>query len=58
MRRLLCLYFPGLAVDRLQREDPDLKYIGFHIPPDFVVGYGLDVGQRHRNLPEVRLWLP
>ena len=42
----------------LQREDPDLKYVGFHIPPDFVVGYGLDAGQRHRNLPEVRLWLP
>ena len=42
----------------MQREDPDLKYVGFHIPPDFVVGYGLDVGQRHRNLPEVRLWLP
>jgi hypoxanthine phosphoribosyltransferase len=42
----------------LQRDDPDLKYIGFHIPPDFVVGYGLDVGQRHRNLPEVRLWTP
>ena len=38
--------------------DPDLRYVGFHIPPDFVVGYGLDVGQRHRNLPEVRLWRP
>jgi hypoxanthine phosphoribosyltransferase len=42
----------------LQRDDPDLKYIGFHIPPDFVVGYGLDVSERHRNLAEVRLWTP
>ena len=30
----------------------------FSHPPDFVVGYGLDVGQRHRNLPEVRMWIP
>jgi hypoxanthine phosphoribosyltransferase len=42
----------------MQRDDPDLKYVGFHIPPDFVVGYGLDMDQRHRNLPEVRLWRP
>ena len=47
-----------LVKTELQREDPDLKYVGFHIPPDFVVGYGLDMDQRHRNLPEVRLWLP
>jgi hypoxanthine phosphoribosyltransferase len=45
-----------LVKEGLQREDPDIKYIGFRIPPDFVVGYGLDVAERHRNLPEVRLW--
>jgi hypoxanthine phosphoribosyltransferase len=31
----------------------DLKYVGFHIPPAFVVGYGLDVAERYRNLPFV-----
>jgi hypoxanthine phosphoribosyltransferase len=45
-----------LVKEGLQREDPDIKYVGFRIPPDFVVGYGLDVAERHRNLPEVRLW--
>src|SRR5437763_10436203 len=37
----------------LQRTDPDLRYEGFRIPPDFVVGYGLDVAERYRNLPYV-----
>ena len=45
-----------LVKEGLQRHDPDLKYVGFRIPPDFVVGYGLDVSERYRNLPEVRLW--
>jgi hypoxanthine phosphoribosyltransferase len=45
-----------LVKDGLQREDPDLRYVGFRIPPDFVVGYGLDVDERFRNLPEVRIW--
>jgi hypoxanthine phosphoribosyltransferase len=31
----------------------DLRYIGFRIPPAFVVGYGLDVAERYRNLPFV-----
>ena len=34
-----------------QALDPDLRYVGFEIPPDFVVGYGLDVAERGRNLP-------
>jgi len=42
-----------LVKDGLQSEDPDLRYVGFHIPPDFVVGYGLDVDERYRNLPFV-----
>jgi hypoxanthine phosphoribosyltransferase len=33
--------------------DLDLKYVGFRIPPAFVVGYGLDVAERYRNLPFV-----
>jgi hypoxanthine phosphoribosyltransferase len=45
-----------LVKEGLQREDPDIKYVGFKIPPDFVVGYGLDVDQRYRNLPSIRRW--
>ncbi len=33
-----------------QRVEIPLRYVGFTIPPDFVVGYGLDVGERYRNL--------
>jgi hypoxanthine phosphoribosyltransferase len=46
-----------LVKEGLQKIDPDLRYVGFSIPPNFVVGYGLDVDERYRNLPEVRLWL-
>jgi hypoxanthine phosphoribosyltransferase len=30
-----------------------IRYIGFEIPDTFVVGYGLDYAERHRNLPYV-----
>ncbi len=36
-----------------QKVDESLRYIGFEIPPDFVVGYGLDVSGRYRNLPYI-----
>ena len=36
-----------------QKHEPDLRYVGFRIPPAFVVGYGLDVAERYRNLPYV-----
>ncbi|HTW97517.1 MAG TPA: hypoxanthine phosphoribosyltransferase, partial [Acidimicrobiales bacterium] len=46
----------ALLVKRgLQRVPSDLRYVGFEIPPDFVVGYGLDYAERYRNLPDVRL---
>ena len=41
----------------LQKVDLDLKYVGFTIPPDFVIGYGLDVGERYRNLPYIAKYL-
>ena len=45
-----------LLKEGLQREDPELAYVGFRIPPDFVVGYGLDVAEKYRNLPDIRLY--
>jgi hypoxanthine phosphoribosyltransferase len=36
-----------------QKTDTELRYIGFTIPPAFVIGYGLDVAERYRNLPYV-----
>jgi len=39
------------------RVDPaTLQYVGFRIPDEWVIGYGLDAGQRWRNLPDVRVW--
>lgn len=31
----------------------DVEYIGFQIPDEFVVGYGLDYDQKYRNLPYI-----
>ena len=42
-----------LLKEGLQRVDLDLRYVGFTIPPVFVVGYGLDVDERYRNLPGI-----
>src|ERR1019366_4166438 len=36
-----------------QRTELDLRYVGFTIPADFVIGYGLDVAERYRNLPAI-----
>lgn len=42
-----------LLREGLQKTDTDLRYIGFTIPPAFVVGYGLDVAERYRNLDAI-----
>ncbi|KJL32176.1 hypoxanthine phosphoribosyltransferase [Microbacterium azadirachtae] len=36
----------------------DCKYVGFDIPPEFVVGYGLDYSERYRNLRDVAVLAP
>jgi hypoxanthine phosphoribosyltransferase len=38
--------------DRREVEVP-VDYIGFDIPDEFVVGYGLDFGELYRNIPEI-----
>ena len=40
-----------LRKEGIQKVPLDLRYIGFDIPNEFVVGYGLDYAERYRNLP-------
>jgi hypoxanthine phosphoribosyltransferase len=42
----------------MQKVDVNLRYVGFQIPPEFVVGYGLDYDERFRNLPYVATLKP
>src|SRR5438045_2938307 len=44
----------ALMTKPARREiDVPVRYIGFEIPDRFVVGYGLDLAERYRNLPYV-----
>ena len=37
-----------------RRKQPiEADYVGFSIPDEFVVGYGLDYAERYRNLPDI-----
>ena len=49
------LEFCSLLVREEQQADLDdlVKYAGFRLPQVWVVGYGLDVGQRNRNLGDI-----
>lgn len=40
-----------------QRMNFEVDYVGFEIEPQFVVGYGMDVAERYRNLPDLRVYL-
>lgn len=42
-------------LDKPERRVTEVKvdYVGFHIPDEFVVGYGLDYAQKYRNLPYI-----
>jgi hypoxanthine phosphoribosyltransferase len=50
-----------LAVTLLDRpyrrlvEDIPVRYVGFTVPDEFFVGYGFDLDERYRNLPDLRL---
>lgn len=47
-------------LDKKARRKVDIEgdYIGFEIPDEFVVGYGLDFAQKYRNLPDVCVLKP
>jgi len=42
-----------LRKEGIQQVPLDVRYVGFDIPNEFVVGYGLDFGERFRNLPYI-----
>ena len=49
-------------LDKPERRNPDITlkpdYIGFTIPNEFVVGYGLDFNEHYRNLPYIGVLKP
>ena len=46
----------ALLVRESSKARSSLRYVGFTLPPDFVLGYGLDVDERFRNLEEIRAY--
>ena len=38
--------------------DIDVKYVGFEVPDEFVVGYGLDYAEKYRELPYIGVLKP
>jgi hypoxanthine phosphoribosyltransferase len=47
-----------LKKETKNQADIELDYVGFKIPDEFVVGYGLDVAERFRNLPMIAIYQP
>jgi hypoxanthine phosphoribosyltransferase len=41
-----------------ENRDIQAEFLGFEIGPEFVVGYGLDLDEKYRNLPHVAVWDP
>lgn len=47
-----------LKKDLPENRDIPIDFLGFTIGPEFVVGYGLDLDEKFRNLPHVAIWDP
>ena len=47
-----------LSKEGKQRVPISCKYVGFAIPDEFVVGYGLDYAEKYRNLPYIGVLKP
>ncbi len=47
-------------LDKPSRREVEIEgdYVGFKIPNEFVIGYGLDYDQKYRNLPDVCVLAP
>jgi len=41
-----------------ENADLPIDFLGFTIGPEFVVGYGLDLDEKYRNLPFIAIWDP
>lgn len=51
-RRPASLAIAALLDKRIAPEPPkELRFVGFHAPPAFLVGYGLDYAEQYRHLP-------
>lgn len=44
-----------LSKPEARTVEADVEYLGFEIPNEFVVGYGLDDKERYRNLPYIAI---
>ena len=47
-----------LSKPERRKVNVQVDYLGFEIPDDFVVGYGLDYAERYRNLPYIGVLKP
>jgi hypoxanthine phosphoribosyltransferase len=47
-----------LRKERARHVGPAIDYVGFDIPDQFVVGYGLDYAEQYRNLPYIGILRP
>ena len=50
--------FALLSKPSRRRVELDVKYLGFEVPDEFVVGYGLDFAGAYRNLPDICILKP
>ena len=47
-----------LSKPERRKIDVNVDYLGFEIPDEFVVGYGLDYAEKYRNLPYIGILKP